>query len=140
MFAAVNAGDSLDGGMSTSSALIMVALAFLPTCLLKDLTLVSFLSMGGLIATLATSTLVIRKAMSEIDDDVDVVLSDSNHLASHEHHSLQDFGEVFFGALINRAETQTEPVGPKPFLPLSLLLYQVVFLRIMRTGHDAVLE
>lgn len=126
VFEAIYADDSLNGGgISTSSALILVALAFLPTCLLKDLTLVSFLSMGGLIATLATSALVIRKAMSELDDDVDAALSDLTHLGSHEYHSFKDYGKEFFGALIIRAETQTEPVGPKPFLPLSLLLYQV---------------
>lgn len=105
--------------------MVLVALAFLPTCFLQDLSLVSFLSMGGLIATLFTASLVFRKATDDLNDDLDSANSDSRHLNSNQRYLLEDPGEGLFGALMSRAESQTELVGPKPFLPLSLLLYQV---------------
>ena len=116
-------GASSDGDSSTATSKMVVALAFLPACFLKDLSLVSFLSMGGLVATLFTMSLVLRKATSEIEDDINV-LPDPHHLRE-KRHLLEDVGQGLFGALRTRTESQTELVGPRPFLPLSLLLYQV---------------
>lgn len=105
--------------------MVLVALAFLPTCFLQDLSLVSFLSMGGLVATLFTASLVFRKATDDLSDDLDRAYSDSHHLDGNRRYLLEETGQGLFGALMTRAESQTELVGPKPFLPLSLLLYQV---------------
>jgi len=85
--------------------------------------------MGGLIATLFTASLVFRKATDDLNDDINSALPDPHHLGG-KRHLLEDIGQNLFGALMARAETQTEPVGPKPFLPLSLLLYQVCCTRI----------
>jgi len=135
VFTAVHTGSTAadvsgEGGMSTTFSMVVVALAFLPTCLLQDLTLVSFLSMGGLVATLATITLVLHKAFDELEDDVDGFIPDTTHQIGNGRHLVVNAGESLFGALKARAESQTEPVGPKPFLPLSLLLYQVCNTRI----------
>ena len=141
VFTAVRTGSTTadisgEGGMSTTFSMVVVALAFLPTCLLQDLTLVSFLSMGGLIATLATITLVLHKAFGELEDDVDGFIPDSKHLVGNARHLAEDVREGLFGALMARAESQTEPVGSKPFLPLSLLLYQVCITRTMCVDYD----
>lgn len=119
-------GASGDGDTSSATSKMVIALAFLPACFLKDSSLVSFLSMGGLVATLFTMSLVLREATSELEDDIKGDLTDQRNLGYSERLLVEDVGKGMFGALVNRAKSQTETVGPRPFLPLSLLLYQVL--------------
>jgi hypothetical protein len=86
--------------------MVIVGLTFLPMCFFRDLKLVSYLSMGGIVATVVTIALVVNLALSEVEDD-----------------EFRKGG--WMGSFELRAEEHTALVGPKPFLPVSLLLYQV---------------
>lgn len=126
MFTSIYDGSAIvDGDTSSATSKMVIALAFVPACFLKDLSLVSFLSMGGLVATLFTMSLVLREATSELEDDIKGDLTGQRNLGYSERLLVEDGGQGMFGALMKRVKSQTETVGPRPFLPLSLVLYQV---------------
>mmetsp|Transcript_11352 Transcript_11352/g.14640 ORF Transcript_11352/g.14640 Transcript_11352/m.14640 type:complete len:802 (-) Transcript_11352:216-2621(-) len=109
---------------------LITAIAYIPTCFIKDLTFVSYLSMGGLIANLFTVTFVlvfIGGLCILIGDGIDIDdIDDQNDSLDG---STSQFGDnniswdEWLHALSIHIKSKTEYIGPNPFIPMSLIVY-----------------
>ena len=106
--------------LTPSSALVVTALAYLPMCFLRDLRLLSYLSVSGLLAIVAIVALVLHLASDLVAEDA----ASMGYSGGYPISSTSSGRIPWVDAFQARAARHTEAVGPQPFLPMSIVLYQ----------------